>query len=58
MAYEVLLGLLDMEAGVGTWSVMIMYFALHERFASLNDCLPCIDLLVQGRLSRRGMLPG
>ena len=25
MAYEVLLGLLDMEAGVGTWSVMIMY---------------------------------
>lgn len=58
MAYEVLLGLLDMEAGVGTWSVMIMYFALHERFASLDDFLPCIDLLVQGRLSRRGMLPG
>lgn len=27
--YEVLLGLLDMEPGVGTWSVMIMYFALH-----------------------------
>ena len=53
MAYEVLLGLLDMEAGVGTWSVMIMYFSLHERFATIDDCLHCIDWLLQGRLSRR-----
>ena len=56
--YEVSLGLLDMEPGVGAWSFMIMSFVLHERFAFLDDCLSCIDLLVQARLCRRGMLPG